>query len=925
MAITDLKVIGLLFVAICVVAALVFVIPALDTGNISYHTDGGTLAPDTPRYYEEGDILDIPNPTKKGYVFEGWYTDPDFKNSFNGNTTGMEGILDLYAKWSPDLSGQKLTYSQSGTHTYTTQRVLPSRTDVETETESGELSIKYFHYNDEQGQYYAYRERTLTTTSSDGNTTTESEEFYNWESGEPYDSYLGKETLSTFKGDVECVVYSINTNGAVEVDWIGVSDGVVYKANYSYSRTYAINFARVTESWEREYVLTGNEKFDNDPYLKVTVQADDGITIEGNDRMFIPGETVTLKAVVKSGEQFRGWFDESGVQISDKAIHTFIITEDMSFVAEIKKWYPVTYELNGGVALKEMPSKYTTGEALDIPNPHSDELVFAGWYLDENLEEYFDGDTSDLRSAITLYAAWTENLSGHTMTLTKQGYYDRGYSSYRISGEMTFTYLYYDEERGSYFVRNEGTTTYNYTYIGESYTESSSTMYWGSDFDGEEEYLGTETIQVQIDGATVNKECYVYKFTYTSGMTETQWISDGWICYKIVVEQYASDFFGSHLYVEYLYKTDGTVVIEDDCTITVIEGEGITVEGNQSPYRLGQTATLTAKTDGVVFSGWYDENMNLLETSKEYKFVVGGSITIYAMNNTSYDETIASDTLINLNEKLGLINATYTITNTDTGTVTTSISGEYMFEDGGIYSVVARQADGTSKIYNVMVTGGVSRTFDWVYDRSSYTITMDINYEDLLYSRGLYSADKRRQASDHVRDQTFVTYSYTDKTMSPYMEELVDKLISAYMSKHSTVNEVEFLGYILSFTQYIEYQSDEEYMGVDEYWKFPLETLYDQGGDCEDTSILFVAIAHECRDKVGLSYNVALQLLPGHMAAAMELSSGSSRYTTNPYGYIYGETTTTDFAIGEIPSSMRDYFTKNTYYSNKYSEMVKIA
>ena len=922
MAITDLKVVGLLFAAICVVAALVFIVPMLDSGNIAYHTDGGTLAPETPSNYVEGAVLYVPDPVREGYIFEGWYTDSGYTHLFKGDTTGMEGILNLYAKWSPNVSGHILTYSETGKRT-TTVLAFP-RSIVTEYTVTGELSIKYIYHNEDKGQYYTYRDETVTLKTSSGKPTTNHDEGYYWEAGGSSSSYIGKETISTIKGDVECVVYTVTySNGAKETDWIGVSDGIMYKAKYTYSSSSILK----SEVRETEYILTSDVEFKVEPTIMLTIDADEGITIEGNKGMYIPGETVTLKAIAKSGEQFRGWFKDTGELITNDETLTFIITEDKSFVAELKKYYNISYELNGGTASREMPSKYSPGDPLEIPSPKNEGLVFAGWALDEGLTIAFNGDTSDFSTDITLYAAWNENLSGHTMTMTKQGYYDRGYNSYYISGELTFTYLYYDDERNSYFIRNDSVTTYDYKYIGNSYTETSSDLYWGSERETTEEYLGEDTIQVQKDGAIVDKVCSVYRLTYPSGATETQWIADGWIVYKIVSEYSAFSVFDIHYYVEYYYKSDGFVVIEDDCDITVVEGEGITVEGNESPYRLGQTATLVAKTDGVVFSGWYDENMNLLETSKEYKFVVGGSRTLYAMNNTSYDETLASDTLIDLNDKFGMNNATYVITNTDTGDVTTSDDGQYMFEDGGVYSVVAKEDDGTSKIFNVMVTGGVTRTFEWKYDRENYTITMDINYEDLLYARGIYSADKRMQASDHVRDQTFVTYSYTDSTMAPYMSELVDELISAYQSKHSTINEVDFLGYLLAFTQYIEYQSDEEYMGVTEYWKFPLETLYDQGGDCEDTSILFVAIAHECRDKVGMSYKVALQLLPGHMAGAIELSSGSGKYSTNPYGYIYGETTTADYAIGDIPSTMKEYFVdqQKKYYSNGYSVTVLIA
>ena len=380
--------------------------------------------------------------------------------------------------------------------------------------------------------------------------------------------------------------------------------------------------------------------------------------------------------------------------------------------------------------------------------------------------------------------------------------------------------------------------------------------------------------------------------------------------------------------VTYTYVSDGMIEIEKDCDITVVSGEGIEVKGNKSPYQLGETATFEAVVGkNVEFGGWYDENNTLLSNTKKYEFVVTGSQTIYAINANVLDGTFDSDIPIDLDAEFGLTDATYTITNSDTEDKDEYVKGLYTFDNGGKYTIIAKDSDGSYKFFTVKITGGVERTYEWKCDNITYTLTMDIDYDDFLYSRDLYDISKRQQQSSHVRDKTFVTYSYTDSTMAPYMETLVNALYEKYMATHSTVTEIGYLNYILAFTQYIEYQYDEEAMGVEEYWKFPLETLYDQGGDCEDTSILFVAIAHQSRSIIGFNYEVAMQLLPGHMCGAIKLSGSSASYKTNPSGYIYCETTTTDYRIGEIPKSnnMEAYFTQATYYNNGYSATVEIA
>lgn len=150
-------------------------------------------------------------------------------------------------------------------------------------------------------------------------------------------------------------------------------------------------------------------------------------------------------------------------------------------------------------------------------------------------------------------------------------------------------------------------------------------------------------------------------------------------------------------------------------------------------------------------------------------------------------------------------------------------------------------------------------------------------------------------------------------TLALYTEKVVKLLIDEYNAKNAVFDGEDYLNYLLAFTQYIPYQTDEEYLGYLEYWKFPLETLFDNGGDCEDTSILFVAIAHESIKKLGLDCEVALQVLPRHVSVAVKTESISGE--TNPYGYLYGETTAKNYKIGNIPDIMKDCFLKEDYYT----------
>ena len=67
---------------------------------INYNLDGGTNNDNNVNKFWENDEVTLYNPTKKGYNFEGWYTDEEFNNKIEKIESGTEEDVNLYAKWS---------------------------------------------------------------------------------------------------------------------------------------------------------------------------------------------------------------------------------------------------------------------------------------------------------------------------------------------------------------------------------------------------------------------------------------------------------------------------------------------------------------------------------------------------------------------------------------------------------------------------------------------------------------------------------------------------------------------------------------------------------------------------------------------------------------------------------------------------------
>lgn len=74
------------------------------TFTITFDTQGGSEV--KPLVLKEGETINLPNnPTKDGYIFEGWYLSDEFIEKFNATQT-ISSDITVYAKWKEDHSGE---------------------------------------------------------------------------------------------------------------------------------------------------------------------------------------------------------------------------------------------------------------------------------------------------------------------------------------------------------------------------------------------------------------------------------------------------------------------------------------------------------------------------------------------------------------------------------------------------------------------------------------------------------------------------------------------------------------------------------------------------------------------------------------------------------------------------------------------------
>jgi len=180
---------------------------------------------------------------------------------------------------------------------------------------------------------------------------------------------------------------------------------------------------------------------------------------------------------------------------------------------------------------------------------------------------------------------------------------------------------------------------------------------------------------------------------------------------------------------------------------------------------------------------------------------------------------------------------------------------------------------------------------EYKWDYAGYEWTYTANIPQALYN--YYAALPRPPTQNY---SVYITHPSDDL----YIEHLVDNFKDAANEKGFT--ERQTLDFAISFVQNLPYTSDDVTTGYDEYPRYPIETLVDYGGDCEDTSILMAAIVDE------MGYGTILINPPHHMAVGVlggEEIYGTS-WTLNGKKYFYLETTSGGRQIGEIPPEYQE-------------------
>ena len=528
-----------------------------------------------------------------------------------------------------------------------------------------------------------------------------------------------------------------------------------------------------------------------------------------------------------------------------------------------------------------VPSMYCEGLYTALPSVTSD-YFFEGWFEDEAESTPIGAVLPDRSGNLHLYPGLVDGIDGkgYRMDVTSHLSYveDTGSDNLNpivsidldVSGTSEWTYVTHKDSL--YYVINsvdlkcvKSMTRFGNTSTSE-WNDTRSNAYWsGSPYsDVDKVYLGNK----EYGG----KECTVWGIPDNDCYT-TVYLYRNFIPYYICSDygRYCMEFTFAE---EIAY--DGSVEFHP----TVIAGKGLTVDGVDD-VNIGDSLTLTASGDG--FIGWYEDGIFITD-NKTMTIERSTPNVIYEARVSVLPYILDKDTDPHFPELHG---TGYTVYDASWNVVT----GDLMSDE--TYCIV----DGCTPYshYVYVTTGYKTVTFTWTYEGRQYSMNIDVSQADV---------DMATAYDDGVRD-LYSSSRYIDKyftTGDAVVREIANNLASYRDSLN--LSDAQFAHFVLNFVQNMDYMTDSESRGVDEYFKYPVEYVWDGGGDCEDSSIMYSTLM----DVFG--YKAGIVIFKDHCMSIIcaDGVTGTSESVFIDKGgnhYYLCETTAPDWAVGTTPDRLR--------------------
>lgn len=531
--------------------------------------------------------------------------------------------------------------------------------------------------------------------------------------------------------------------------------------------------------------------------------------------------------------------------IATMAASAIEASEDEDEQVESTEVYTITYRTNGGYMDPYAPDSYVHGSYMPLPTAFREGYVFAGWCTEAGLTNPIGGILPSLAGHVILYAKWIDDdRVGTGWTMKVEGSYGSGATT--VSGSATYRYVY-DDGR-AVLMTTDNDIRYRWS-DGDS-VDNRSLASWISDLTHGFRYAYTDrsadvplTVWMDQDGSRI-------------------WVRDMIVLVRMETQVDRTGIITQTLVDEFEFTPDLGYIpsVRSEYPITV---DGI------GPTEIGKDVTLTAVGDG--FGGWL-LNGKLISKERTCTFShITHCDVITATSDLDFQTLTAGSEI----SDLGFGGSR--ITDSD-GNVVTDLGGL----KPGMYTAVKTDS-GAIETLRFVIEERKRFDLQWEFEGREYSLSITLLYSQLasdLYGHE-YMARFFQRSQSHI--EAFHTCD----------DAILREVASELRSMGAGMDDRTYAEFVLRFVQTIPYLEDMETRGVEEYWKFPMETLWDGGGDCEDKTILYNTLMGIC------GYRVAFVMFKDHAMSAVTVDGSGETVTVDSYAFVMAETTWPQFSLGQ--------------------------
>ena len=412
-----------------------------NTYNVTFDPNGGTVSTTSKSYTYGSGIYDLPNPTREGYIFDGWFTEESGGNEVKaGDIYNYAKDITLYAHWT-----EKPTQVVTFTANYYDERGRmlgekkltqgePYGTLLDVPHKAGYRAVGWYssakkaivtdtdivglYDNDSLHVRYEPIEYTATFNFDSNGGSQVEPKTYTW----TYEKIPAFGELETpTKDDTEFKGWSRSATDANQI--VSATDEILSTSGYDETKV------------EAEFTLHAIWQDDEPERVHVLYHANGGTLSYGNEREtigdnLVVGSKYYLYTPYRQGYEFVAWHINTvdGPIVTESSIVE--LTEDHTLIAEWQQAYvdpnarylillnPISEY--GTVPADLGEEEHVTGEKIGkLPALTSDEKVFAGWYWDSLYTDRITEDSIIPNIAVrkmNIYAKWIDFPKVATIT-----------------------------------------------------------------------------------------------------------------------------------------------------------------------------------------------------------------------------------------------------------------------------------------------------------------------------------------------------------------------------------------------------------------------------------------------------------------------------------------------------------------------------